>query len=325
MEAKLVERNGISFEAIPAAGVHGVGMRALPHNLWQLNRGVWASRRILREFPPDVLFFTGGYVAVPMALAGWKVPTLLFVPDIEPGLALNTLARFADRIALTSEASKPYFKHPNRLKLTGYPVRQELARWNRADGYRPLNLIEGIPVLLVSGGSKGARSINRAVLSMLPELLGRVQVVHLTGELDWAEVQEKTKGLRAEKAARYHAYPYLHEDMGAALAAADLVISRAGASTLGEYPLFGLPAIVVPYPHAWRYQKVNAGYLVERGAAIMLDDGHLADELLPAINDLLDHPKKLAAMKEAMLGLSRPEAAEEIGNQLLDLAQERRR
>ncbi len=134
----------------------------------------------------------------------------------------------------------------------------------------------------------------------MPALLEKAQIVHLTGELDWPAVKENTKGLDQDKRLRYHAYPYLHEEMGAALAAADLVVSRAGASTLGEYPLFGLPAILVPYPYAWRYQKVNAGYLSEHGAAIMLEDSRLQEELRSTVVDLLDHPQKLAAMKEAM-------------------------
>ena len=324
METRLVERSGISFKAIPAAGVHGVGLRVLPRNLWQLARGVLASRRILREFKPDVLFFTGGYVAAPMALAGWKVPTLLYVPDIEPGLALNTLAHFADKIAITSEASARYFKHPERLSLTGYPTRADFGKWTRSEAFRTLNLTEEFPVLLVSGGSKGARSINNAVLAVLTKLLERVQVVHITGELDWPDVEEKTKALTKKLAARYHAYPYLHEEMGAALAAADLVVSRAGASTLGEYPLFGLPAILVPYPHAWRYQKVNADYLVQHGAAVILEDSGLLERILPTINDLLDNPQKLTTMHKAMHRLSHPQAAAEIGSQLLVLSRERR-
>ncbi len=317
MEAGLVDRNGISFKAIPAAGVHGVGVRALPRNLVQLGRGVNASRRILREFQPDALFFTGGYVAVPMALAGRNIPTLLYVPDIEPGLALKTLAGFADRIALTNEASKVYFKHPERLAVTGYPTRTDLNRWSRADARQALNLMEGLPVLLIAGGSKGARSINQSVWKDLPKLLEHTQVVHLTGELDWPQVQERTQVLTNEQATRYHAYPYLHEKMGAALAAADLVVSRAGASTLGEYPLFGLPAILVPYPYAWRYQKVNAGYLAGHGAAVVLEDADLQVKLLKTVLDLLGEPQKLAAMKAAMQKLSHPEAAREIGKQLL--------
>ena len=324
METRLVERSGISFKTIPAAGVHGVGLRTLPHNLWRLGRGVLASRRILREFKPDVLFFTGGYVAVPMALAGWKVPTLLYVPDVEPGLALNTLARFADKIAITTDASARYFKHPQRLTLTGYPIRADLGKWTRSAARQTLNLTDEAPVLLVSGGSKGARSINNALLAVLPKLLERVQVVHITGELDWKDVEERTKELTIDQSAHYHAYPFLHEEMGAALAAANLVISRAGASTLGEYPLFGLPAILVPYPHAWRYQKVNAEYLVQQGAAVILEDGQLRDHILPTVFDLLNDPQKLTTMHDAMQRLSHPQAATEIGRQLLALSRERR-
>jgi UDP-N-acetylglucosamine--N-acetylmuramyl-(pentapeptide) pyrophosphoryl-undecaprenol N-acetylglucosamine transferase len=112
--------------------------------------------------------------------------------------------------------------------------------------------------------------------------------------------------------------PYLHE-MGAALASADLVVSRAGASSLGEYPLFGLPAVLVPYPHAWRYQKVNADYLTRRGAAVILEDTRLDDELLPTLNVLIDNPNKLRAMRAAMFQLSHPRAAEKIASALMEL------
>jgi UDP-N-acetylglucosamine--N-acetylmuramyl-(pentapeptide) pyrophosphoryl-undecaprenol N-acetylglucosamine transferase len=115
----------------------------------------------------------------------------------------------------------------------------------------------------------------------------------------------------------------LHDEMGAALAAADLVISRAGASTLGEYPLFGLPALLVPYPYAWRYQKVNADSLVQQGAAIMLEDDKLSNELVATVRALLEHPRKLAAMRVAMHGLSR-QAATEIAHELFALGQEGR-
>ena len=323
METRLIERSGISYRAIPAAGLHGIGLRTLPRNLWQLSRGVLASRRILHEFKPDVLFFTGGYVAIPMALAGWKVPSLLYVPDIEPGLALSTLAGCADKIAVTAEDSFRYYKHPGRITLTGYPARSDLSGWTRQVARRTLGLTDESPVLLVFGGSKGARSINNAVLANLPALVEKTQIIHITGELDWPGMQAKMKDLSKTQSARYHAFPYLHEEMGAALAAADLALSRAGASTLGEYPLFGLPAILVPYPYAWRYQKVNANYLVQHAAAVMLEDAKLSDQILPAVNALLGQPQKLASMRHAMQSLSHPEAAAEIGRQILALGRER--
>jgi undecaprenyldiphospho-muramoylpentapeptide beta-N-acetylglucosaminyltransferase len=319
METRLVERSGIPFRTIPAAGVHGVGPQTMPRNLWQLSRGVFASRHILQEFKPDVLFFTGGYVAVPMALAGRRVPSLLYVPDIEPGLALKTLARFATKIAVTSEDSYRYFQHPERIILTGYPTRSDLTGWDRRAARRTLKLTDDSPVLLVFGGSKGSRSINNAVLANLPALVEITQVVHITGELDWPGVEEKVKGLSKTQSTRYRAFSYLHEEMGAALAAADLALSRAGASTLGEYPLFSLPAILVPYPHAWRYQKVNANYLVQRGAAVVIEDGELPGQLLPTVKDLLSQSQKLASMQAAIQQLSHPGAAAEIGRQILTL------
>ncbi len=318
MEADLVRRNRIPYTAIPAAGVHGVGWRLLPRNAWQLSRGVLASRRILAQFRPDLLLFTGGFVAVPMALAGFAVPSLLFVPDIEPGLALKVLARFADRIAVTTADSRQYFQRSAPVTVTGYPTRADLRRLDRAAARQAIGLEGDGPVVLVTGGSKGARSLNRAFLAILPELPATVQALHLTGNLDWPEIQAAAAGLPAEVASRYHPLPYLH-DMGAALAAADLVVSRAGASTLGEYPLYGLPAILVPSPYAWRYQKVNAGYLVERGAALMIADQDLSSQLLPALRSLLGDLPRLLGMRTAMASLARPEAARDIARLAQDL------
>jgi undecaprenyldiphospho-muramoylpentapeptide beta-N-acetylglucosaminyltransferase len=317
MEAELVKREGISFAAIPAAGLHGVGLRALPRNLTQLTRGMIASQKILREFRPDVLFFTGGYVAGPMAFAGRAIPTLLFVPDIEPGLALKSLARFADRITVSTEDSQKYFSQ--KVTVTGYPLRADLTAWTRQKGRQALKLDEDLPVLFIVGGSSGARSINQAIVPNLPTLLEMAQVVHVTGHLDWGAVEMARAGLMSVQMRRYQAHPYLHEKMGAALAAADLVVARAGASTLGEFPFFGLPAILVPYPYAWRYQKVNADYLAQRGAAIIVKDELLHEELLTVVKDLLENPSKREAMQNAMRSLVRPHAAQVIAGQLLEL------
>ena len=317
MEEELVKRAGVPFQAIPAAGLHGVGPRALPRNTITLMRGLKASMKILREFQPDVLFFTGGYVAGPMAFAGRNIPTLLYVPDIEPGLALKSLARFADRIAVTASDSQKYFSE--KAIVSGYPLRAELTAWDKPKARAALNLDDSLPVLLVFGGSKGARSINEAIVPQLPTLLEMAQVIHISGQLDWEAVQIARAGLTSEQQKRYHAFPYLHEEMGAALVSADLVISRAGASTLGEFPFFGLPAILIPYPYAWRYQKVNADYLAERGAAVIVKDEMLKNELLPVIKALLANPSKREAMSKAMKSLSHPQAAQIIAEQILQL------
>jgi UDP-N-acetylglucosamine:LPS N-acetylglucosamine transferase len=320
MEAALVQRALIPFQTIPAAGVHGVGLRSLPRNLGLLVRGFRAAGRILRKFKPDVLLFTGGYVAVPMALAGRRFPSLVYVPDIEPGLALKTIARFADRIALSTESSRRYFRRRAGLVVSGYPVRSGFVLQNKAAARSKLGLEPDTPTLLVFGGSKGARSINNALLKSLDEILDFAQVVHLTGDLDWPLVEQQRRDLIAPRAARYHAFPYLHEDMAIAMAAADLALSRAGASSLGEFPAVGLPAVLVPYPYAWRYQKVNADFLASEGAALVIEDEHLEVELTRVVSPLLRNTESLASMARSMRRLARPEAAERIAAELRRLA-----
>lgn len=317
MEAELVKREHIAFEQIPAAGLHGVGLSALPRNLALLARGFAASRRIVGRFRPDALLFTGGYLAGPMALAGRRIPTLLYVPDIEPGLALRSLARFADCIAVTAAESQKYFSQ--KVVVTGYPVRNNLPQWTRERGRLKLGLRDDLPVVLVMGGSKGARSINRALVSHLPALLEMTQIVHVAGPTEMEAVRQATTSLTAEQTARYKLHAYLHEEMGAALAAADVVLARAGASVLGEFPLFGVPAILVPYPHAWRYQRVNAAYLAGHHAAIVIEDEMLGTELGTIVRNLLGNSARREAMSSAMRALARPDAAGALAQKLLEL------
>jgi UDP-N-acetylglucosamine--N-acetylmuramyl-(pentapeptide) pyrophosphoryl-undecaprenol N-acetylglucosamine transferase len=327
MEADLIRREQVPFETIPAAGVHGVGWRQLPKNLWQIAVGTLAARRILHRFQPDVMLYTGGYMAVPAAIAGRiqgarpkRPANLLYVPDIEPGLALKTLARFADRIALTAEESMPFFSNSANLIVTGYPARQDLRVWTLDQAHQSLGLNADLFTLLVFGGSKGARSINRALFAILPDLLEDIQIVHISGHLDWNEVEAARLSLETRLVERYHAFPYLHGEMGAALKAADLVVSRAGASVLGEYPLFGLPAILIPYPYAWRYQEVNARYLEQRGAAQVLEDADLQGHLHETIQVLLRDQGRRMAMGQAMRSLAHPDAAQKIASQVWELA-----
>jgi UDP-N-acetylglucosamine--N-acetylmuramyl-(pentapeptide) pyrophosphoryl-undecaprenol N-acetylglucosamine transferase len=321
MEKELVSRAGIPFRSIPAAGLHGVGLRALPGNLLRLFQGFAAARSVLREFRPDVLFFTGGYVAVPVAVAGRRWPALAYVPDTEPALALKSVARFVDRVAVTLADSKTYFPARKPISVTGYPLRREVREAQKAAAFESFDLDPERPLLLVTGGSLGARSINRALMAILAELLPEMQVVHVTGKTTWPEFEGERAALPSELAAGYRAYSYLHSrEMAQAYAAADLVVSRGGASTLGEFPYFGLPAILVPYPHAWRYQKVNADYLVRQGGAVMLEDARLSETLLPTIREIMGDPARRKQMAAQMKALAVPDAADKIANILLEMA-----
>ena len=320
MEGEILSRQDIEYKTIPAAGLHGVGIGNLPGNLIQLARGYLKVGQILRKFHPDVMFFTGGYLAVPAAYAGRKTPSLVFIPDIEPGLAIKTIANLSSRIAVSVNKTRDYIPVGKQVVETGYPVRTDLLKWTRNQAMETLDLDPGLPTLLVFGGSTGARSINRALRLILPDLLREMQVVHISGKLDWEEMSANQGRLTQKEQENYRLYPFLYEEMGAALRIADLVVSRSGASILGEYPAFGLPAILVPYPHAWQYQKTNAKYLVDQGAAVIIQDEALGDELLKNIQGLMRDQETLSMMGSAMKKLAKPNAAVEIAKQLLALA-----
>jgi UDP-N-acetylglucosamine--N-acetylmuramyl-(pentapeptide) pyrophosphoryl-undecaprenol N-acetylglucosamine transferase len=316
MEAGLVRRAGIRFEAVAAAGVHGVGPRALPGNIAALVRGTLAARRVIRRFRPHVMLLTGGYVGIPAALAGRGIRKVLYVPDIEPALAARVVARLAGRIAVTTEDSRAYFPQPSRLVVTGYPTRPDLKPSGKHAARARLGLAPDVATVLVLGGSRGARSLNEAVWRGLEPLLQAAQVVHLTGELDFPRAEPARSVVAAGLRPRYFPFAYLHEDMRWAYSAADLAVGRAGASTLGELPLFGLPAVLVPYPHAWRYQQVNASYLARRDAAVIVADELVGSDLVPTVLALLSDPGRLAAMSTAARRQASPEAARQLADLL---------
>jgi UDP-N-acetylglucosamine--N-acetylmuramyl-(pentapeptide) pyrophosphoryl-undecaprenol N-acetylglucosamine transferase len=324
MEAGLVQRAGIRFEAVPAAGLHGVGLRALPGNLAALLRGTMAARRVIRSFRPRVMLLTGGFVGVPAALAGGGVRKVLYVPDIEPALAARVISRLADVVAVTTDEARRYYGRRTRVVVTGYPTRPDLEQFPKSEARERLGLSPDGRVVIVLGGSRGARSINQAVWVGLDELLPTAQVIHLTGQLDFARAVEARDGLEPESQARYFPVAYLHEEMAWAYGAADLAVGRAGASALGELPLFGLPSILVPYPHAWRYQHVNAEFLAQRAAAVIVADERVGSDLVPTTLALLSDPGRLAAMSSAARRQASPEAARRIAELLEEQAMRER-
>jgi UDP-N-acetylglucosamine--N-acetylmuramyl-(pentapeptide) pyrophosphoryl-undecaprenol N-acetylglucosamine transferase len=320
VEQDLVGRAGLPFEAIPAGGLHGLAPWVMARNALRLARGFLRAWKLAAEWKPEVLFVTGGFVSVPVALVCWlrRVPILMYLPDIEPGLAIRFLSVLATKIAVTAEASRQFLP-ARKVVVTGYPVRRELieARDTRREAQAHFGLDGSRKTILVFGGSKGARSLNRALSKALDRVLERWQVIHISGTLDADEAQARREKLSEEFKTRYKLFAYLHgQEMGWALAAADVVVSRAGASILGEFPLMGLPAILAPYPFAWRYQKVNADYLVEQGAAIRLDDEELSEELLPVLASLLGDEARWTAMQQRARDLARPEAAFTLASQL---------
>jgi UDP-N-acetylglucosamine--N-acetylmuramyl-(pentapeptide) pyrophosphoryl-undecaprenol N-acetylglucosamine transferase len=320
VEQALVERAGIPFTAIPAGGLHGVGIVRLVRNTLKLAAGTLKAWQLIGQHKPRAMLTTGGFLSAPVAAVCWlrRVPILLYLPDIEPGLAVKFAAKFAAKIGVTVEDSVKHFP-ARKVIVTGYPTRSDLARADRLAAYRMFELVEDRKTLLVFGGSRGARSINRASAAVVEQLLAKYQVIHISGSTDAAEMRVKRETLPSELQRHYHLLEYVHE-MGLAFAAADLVVSRAGASILGEYPLFGLPSILIPYPYAWRYQKVNADYLVTRGAAIRLDDETLNETLLPTIERLMSDEAQLRRLSAAARSLAQPDPALKLAQTLQEIA-----
>ncbi len=322
MESQIVARENIPFLSIPGGGLHGVALLNVVRNGWELMRGFFVALRHLRREWPNAVLTTGGYISGPVALAAkrLRIPMLVYLPDIEPAQSVKAVGRLATKIAVTVQDSQDFFpKH--KVVVTGYPLGTRITQWTRAQGRTALGLDQSETVLLVFGGSRGARSINRALLPNLEALSQFAHIVHISGTLDWQEVEAARQALPEAVQARYQAYAYLHENMGAALASADLAICRAGASILGEFPYFGLPSILVPYPYAWRYQKINATWLAKRGAARVVPDADLEARMVPLTRDILTQPKRRAAMSTSAHNLAQPDAAKKLANLLIMLGQ----
>jgi UDP-N-acetylglucosamine--N-acetylmuramyl-(pentapeptide) pyrophosphoryl-undecaprenol N-acetylglucosamine transferase len=309
VEAQLVPDAGYEFDAFRISGFPREASLALLRSLALAGRAPRACREILARRRPDVVLGGGGYVAGPMVLAAWtrKIPAALTEADSHLGLANRLAAPFARRVFLSFPIAG---KQPPKFVVTGRPVPARSRVTSREEGRRLFELPAEGPVLLVFGGSQGARSLNELVVENLgPE---GPAVLHLAGERDFEELRGRVS--RPD----YRLVPFTH-DFGAALGAADLALSRAGGSVY-ELAAAGTPAVLVPYPHATAdHQAKNALYFAEAGAAVVVPDAEIAR--VPAlVRDLLDDPARLAAMSERMHAVARPDAADEIAEGLIALA-----
>jgi UDP-N-acetylglucosamine--N-acetylmuramyl-(pentapeptide) pyrophosphoryl-undecaprenol N-acetylglucosamine transferase len=355
MEAELVRRESdLPYRGVPAAALRGRAPWTMARNGATLASGTLAAARLIRELRPQAILGTGGYVCVPIFLAARAsgVPTAIYLPDVVPGLAVRFLARLATVTTCTVADSAAYFpgkiarraanesqivtiRDRRTLIVTGYPVRPDLFDLDRATCRAAFGLTETVPTVVVTGGSRGARSINRAIEALLPHLLPIAQVIHVCGrEGDVAFLQAAAARLPEELGRRYHLFEYLHsarheqQSMANALGAADLAVCRSGASTLGELPALGLPAVLVPYPYV--HQDENANYLARHGAAhtvqddAMLGGGAPQDgPLFRNVRRLLDNLDERQAMAERSRALGRPDAAGRLAEVLTTLAARR--
>jgi UDP-N-acetylglucosamine--N-acetylmuramyl-(pentapeptide) pyrophosphoryl-undecaprenol N-acetylglucosamine transferase len=285
----------------------------LPGFLGAWRRSVRAARAFLKEKRPRAVLGLGGYAAGPPVVAarGLGIRTAILNPDAIPGRANRHLARYSDLVVLQWDVSAAHFRTGTNCKTLGCPIRAEFAATSREEGRRHFGLDSQRPTLLVTGASQGARNINRAMQRVWPEFSSahpQWQLLHLTGRQD----EQETRAAYDATQAQATVVPFTHE-MWLAAASADVVVSRAGASTLAELTALGVPAILLPYPyHRDRHQHANAEVLVGCGAAVVVEDRLAAEANAGPLREALERlaePALRRQMAQAARGLGRPDAA----------------
>jgi UDP-N-acetylglucosamine--N-acetylmuramyl-(pentapeptide) pyrophosphoryl-undecaprenol N-acetylglucosamine transferase len=314
IENRLVPAAGFSLRLIEVGALNRVSLATRLKTFFGLPRAVWAARKMLAEFEPDVVIGVGGYASGPAMLAAiWKgTPTLAFEPNVVPGFANRVVARWVSAAAVHFQETAKYFRH---AEVTGVPVRQ--AFFDIAEKTAQHEQ----PTLLVFGGSQGAHAINQAMTQCLPELMKQapgIHIIHQTGERDYTDAQAAYQ--RAGASAEVFAFI---NDMPAFFARADLVLCRSGASTVAEIAAAGKPAIFVPFPRAADdHQRVNAQALERAGAAVVLEETKLDDVwLVETVSSLLGDSARLKRMSEAARSLAHPNAARDIAAMAAKLAE----
>ena len=281
---------------------------------------------IVRRFKPDVAVGTGGYVCGPILLASslLGIPTLIQEQNVMPGVTNRLLSRFVSCIAMGTKEAAEHFPKGKRV-CTGNPIREEVIKARSEDGKKMFGLDPKAKTVLVSGGSRGARSINRAMIGVLAHYAGKngVQILHVTGKAGYDETMENLQAAGVDLSASKNLFvePYLY-NMPQALACADVAVFRAGAIGIAELTARGVPSVLVPYPFAAaNHQEMNARAIAAAGAARMILDRELtAERLLSVLAELLSEDAKLKRMAKAAKKLGRPKAADEIANRVIRLA-----
>jgi UDP-N-acetylglucosamine--N-acetylmuramyl-(pentapeptide) pyrophosphoryl-undecaprenol N-acetylglucosamine transferase len=328
LEASLVPPAGIPLTRLAARSLRttDADIHAILDPI-RLGASVPQAAVVLIREGPAAIFTTGGYVAVPvlLAAAALRIPVVLWDGNVIPGRAVRATARLATSIAVSFEATCRALSGAARgtpCFVTGTPIRDVRGVDHLAARER-----HGIPagerVMLIFGGSQTVVRFNAAVADALPRLVERVTVLHVAGEDGYPAALAARERLPENLRPRYHPYPFLRDEMLTALAAADLIVGRAGSSTLAEATAMGIPMVVVPYPHAAGHQRANAEGLVRAGAARLVEDAALDATALLEAADLLADPGAHAAMSAAARSLGRPGAAAAVAELVLAAAAHR--
>jgi UDP-N-acetylglucosamine--N-acetylmuramyl-(pentapeptide) pyrophosphoryl-undecaprenol N-acetylglucosamine transferase len=321
LESTIVPAEGYEYSSMLLRSLRTVDVSAnTVLDPLRLAASVPQATAILARWRPDVIFTTGGYVAIPVVTTGaaLRVPSLMWEGNLMPGRSVRTTARMTRALAVSFAETCEQL--PGRCYVTGTPIRSFAGR-DRATARRALGIDADIPVLFVFGGSQAVRRLNRAVAEAVPNLVEKAHILHMTGEAGYADALKRREALPADRRARYKPYAFLRTEMTDALLAADLLVGRAGSSTLAEASALGLPMVVVPYPHASSHQMANARALADAGAARIIPDDELDAAALIDAAQLLEDRSALDAMCAAARGFGRPGAANAVAEIVLALAE----
>jgi UDP-N-acetylglucosamine--N-acetylmuramyl-(pentapeptide) pyrophosphoryl-undecaprenol N-acetylglucosamine transferase len=324
LEAARAPAAGIPYHAIPTGKLRRqLAWRNVTDLLLRVPAGLVRALALLGRLRPDVVVATGGFVAVPTAIAAAlrRRPLLVHEQVVVPGLANRVAARLAGRVAVTFAASARAFPS-TKVVVTGNPVRPDLLQGDRDRGFARFGLEPGAPLVYVTGGAQGARRVNHAVDAALASLLPRTQVVHQCGAQDLAVCLARAEALPPALRSRYRVLALVDAGLGDLYAAASLVISRAGAGTVTELAALGRPSILIPLPGTrGDEQTANARVLADAGGAILLPEPDLSPaRLATEVLGLLDDPARLRAMGERARTLATPDAADRLVDLILELA-----
>jgi UDP-N-acetylglucosamine--N-acetylmuramyl-(pentapeptide) pyrophosphoryl-undecaprenol N-acetylglucosamine transferase len=332
LEARLVPEAGFRLHHVDAVSIPRRPSPRLLRVPGALRAAVRACERIAREEDAVAAVTFGGYVSFPVDRAAFRrqLPLVLHEQNAVPGLANRVAARWADRVAVTVPGSADRFRHPERCAVTGNPVRQEILDLDpaarRAEARQRFGLAPDVPTLLVFGGSQGARRLNEAVVAAHGNWSTEgLQVLHAAGRGLYDEAASAwDDARRARPAIRVEVVDFI-DDMAAAYAAADVVVCRAGATSIAELTVLGIPAVLVPYPHATGdHQTANARALEQAGGAVMIADGDLdGASLRAAVEPLLTDPTRHAEVAAAARAFGRPDAAANVARLVLGLLDDR--
>jgi UDP-N-acetylglucosamine--N-acetylmuramyl-(pentapeptide) pyrophosphoryl-undecaprenol N-acetylglucosamine transferase len=317
LEARLVPEAGIGFFGVHSRGFDRGNPLTLVGAVFTTTVSIVRSLGVLRRFRPDVVLGFGGYVSLPIGLAAVlrHLPLVVHEQNSVPGLANKVLSRWARFAAVTYEGSTRHLRHPERAVVTGNPVRTAVLAADRSRGRAMLGVDEDAVLLLVFGGSRGAQHLNDTFVGLAPELVAvpSLQVVHSAGRIEAASVAERVAERLGGESPRYRVVDYI-DDMGDAIAAADAVVARAGATSIAEITAIGRPAVLVPYPYATDdHQTLNARAVSQAGGAEVVPDGELGGpRFRDAVMRLATDSQRRSQMASAASGLARRDATDQV-------------